>query len=356
MINKTWRVALFLSVFSFFCAQEIFAQVTARAAANESAQKETIAEAIEYLHGVISAMSDGAEKRSLYYFLGSLQEQAALYEDARASYVAAAAIGAGDAHGMPKRSSEQLVLDAVRTSLSCGDWQTADLYLNSAVRNSADDAVQAYVKLYSVWSLLCRADSRNALEEPLALLRAYSSISNMEIVRPQVLFTLWYLTGEQSWSGSLKKRYPASLETGIVNGTVRLLPAPFWYFVPHNEITVDDTDGGEEIVSIAGDGKTGSASGAVAGSAANGNVKGSGSAASSGATVGGAVKLQLGLFRDKANADALVKRVGERGFSGYITTETRSSGTTYYIVLVDDSDGSVADKLRSAGFECYRYE
>lgn len=334
----------FLFAFSFFCASvsvPVFAQtVTARFAANESAKKETVAESIEYLQKTLSEMPNGAEKRSLFYFLGALQEQSALYDDARSSYVAAAAIGAGDAPGMAKRSSEQLVLDAVRCSLSSGDWQTADSYLNSAVRNSTNGAIQSYIKLYSVWSMLCRADSRSALEEPLALLSAYSSLSNMEAVRPQVLFTLWYLTGEQSWANDLKKRYPTALETGIVNGTVRLLPAPFWFFVPHNEIVSGESEAVGEIVSIAGDGKSNSSSGTASGSAAS----------------GGLTRMQLGLFRERANADAMIKRVGDKGFSAYLTTETRSSGTTYYIVLVNDPDGSVATKLRSAGFECYAYD
>lgn len=333
---------IFVFVFLFlFCSLGMVAQVmSAKSAVNEAAKKESVAESISYLTQVLANMPNGSERRSLYYFLGATQEQLGLFDDARGSYAAAASIAAGDAPGMEKRSNEQLVLDAVRCALSCGDFTTADAYLNSAVRNSADETVQSYIKLYSVWSLLCRANDRSSLEEPIALLNVYSSISNMESVRAQVLFTLWYLTGEQKWATALRTRYSNSFEAGIINGAVRLLPAPFWYFVPHNEILTEESDTKSEVVSIPGN------------ATRNSGEKSS----SADATASGGIKLQLGLFRDKANAEALVKRVGAKGFTAYITTEKRSSGTTYYIVLVNETNGSVADRLRSAGFECYRYD
>lgn len=340
MRKKLKIVVVFLFLF-LFCALGSVAQstVSAKSAVNEAAKKETVAESISYLTEVLSKMPNGAERRSLYYFLGATQEQLGLFDDARISYAAAASIAAGDAPGMEKRSNEQLVLDAVRCALSCGDFTTADAYLNSAVRNSSDETIQSYVKLYSVWSLLCRANDRDSLEEPIALLNVYSSISNMEPVRAQVLFTLWYLTGEQKWASALRTRYANSFETGIINGAVRLLPAPFWYFVPHNEILTEEIDSKPEVVSIPGN-----------------STQNSGDKSSAANSASGGIKLQLGLFRDKANADALVKRVGAKGFSAYITTEKRSSGTTYYIVLVNETNGSVGDRLRSAGFECYRYD
>lgn len=313
--------------------------ITARAAADKAATLDTVTDSITYLSTVIASMATPAEKRALYYFLGGLQEQAGFYDDASKSYAAAAGIGASSASGIQKRSSEQLVLDAVRCALSAGDFHTADLYLNSQVRNSEDIYVQSYVRLYDVWSKLCRAETTSSLEEPLALLRTYATLSTMETVRPQIFFTLWYLTGENTWASSLRNKYPSSLETGIVNGTVRLLPAPFWYFVPHSEITSSDND--SSVISVAG----------------NINETNAGASASSteSSPASEKVRLQLGLFREKANADSLVARVTQRGFKPYIITEKRESGTTYYIVLVDDTDGRVATKLRSAGFECYRY-
>ena len=72
----------------------------------------------------------------------------ALYDEAKNSYAAAAGIAAGDAAGMPKKSSEMLVIDAVRCALSAGDGDVALQFLNSAVRNSKDESIQAQIKLY----------------------------------------------------------------------------------------------------------------------------------------------------------------------------------------------------------------
>ena len=59
----------------------------------------------------------------------------------------------------------------------------------------------------------------------------------------------------------------------------------------------------------------------------------------------------MGLFREKANADSLVAALTDKGFKPYITTETRASGTTYYIVVIDEADKSLEDNLKTAGFE-----
>jgi len=315
--------------------------MTARAAADASAEKGTVQDSITFLNDTLKTITVPAEKRSLAVFLGSLEEQAALYDDAQAAYAAAAAIAAGDAPGMMKCSSEQLVLDAVRCALCTGDWQTADSYLNSAVRNSPDVTIQAYIRLYSLWSSLCRVEDNKGMDEPVALLKTYAGLPSMEAVKPQLFFTLWYITGEDSWADALKKTYPASLETGIVNGTVQLLPAPFWYFVPHQKARLSDDISAEDI--------------AVAEKTAAGSA-GSSCIQKNTVSQKEEKRLQLGLFRERSNAAAFVQTLKEKGFTAYITTEKRASGTTYFIVIIDeDKKESVAEKLRSAGFECYEY-
>ena len=48
-------------------------------------------------------------------------------------------------------------------------------------------------------------------------------------------------------------------------------------------------------------------------------------------------KQQLGLFKSKANADELIGKVRAKNFDAYAYSETRASGTTYYIVVVDEN-------------------
>ena len=325
-------------VFAVFLSLSLFAaEPTASFITKEAAKKDSVEESVTYLKTQISKMTVPAEKRSAYIFLASLQEQMALYDDAQKSYAAAAGIAAANAEGMPKKTNEQIVLDAVRCALSCGDSATADSYLNSAVRNSKNPDVQAYIKLYSQWSALCKADTVPEIQEPVVMLQAYLKVDSMNAVKPAVLLTLWYVTGDSSYSKQITKLYPKSIEASIVRGDAQLLPTPFWFFVPKS----GEAEQGTGSITMPEEPKQTAAEKAAAD--AEKPVK--------------FTKWQLGLFRTENNAKLLADEVKAKGFDSYITTETRASGTTYYIVLVrEDKTGNVADRLRSSGYDCYGVE
>ena len=324
----------------FICGSVFAAELTASFVTSEAAKKDSVEESVSYLKTQISKMSVAAEKRATYIFLASLQEQMALYDDAQKSYAQAAAIAAGDAEGMPKKTNEQIVLDAVRCALSSGDYATADSYLNSAVRNSKNATVQAYIKLYTQWSALCKADEVADIQEPVVMLQAYLKVDSMNAVKPAVLLTLWYVTGDASYSQQITKLYPKSIEASIVKGDAQLLPTPFWFFVPKSGEAEQGTGTFAEVETSKSD-------------------SGKGSENSAASTVAPAkfTKWQLGLFRTENNAKLLADEVKAKGFDAYITTEKRASGTTYFIVLVrEDKSGNVADRLRSSGYDCYGVE
>jgi len=314
------------------------AELKAKVVTTEAAKQENIDESIDYLKNQVSVMTVPAEKRAVYIFLASLQEQMAYYADAQKSYATAASIAAGDAENMPKKSNEQLVLDAVRCALSSGDSDTADRYLNSAVRNSKNDTIQAYIKLYSQWSTLCRAEKVEDLQEPVLMLQAYTKLDNMKSVQPAVYLTLWYITGEKSYAKEIKTKFPKSIECAIVNGDVQLLPTPFWFFVPKSGEAEQGTGSYTpetqtvETKVVANKSENKSASDKIS-------------------------KYQLGLFKTENNAKLLAEEVKGKGFQAYVTSEVRPSGTTYYIVLVnEDAKGNVAERLRSNGYDCYAVE
>ena len=320
---------------AFLCLSIYAAEPTAAFVTKEAAKKDSVEESVTYLKTQISKMTAAAEKRSAYIFLASLQEQMALYDDAQKSYAAAAGIAAGNAEGMPKKTNEQIVLDAVRCALSCGDSATADSYLNSAVRNSKNPEVQAYIKLYTQWSALCKADSVSDIQEPVVMLQAYLKVDSMKAVKSAVLLTLWYVTGDSTYASQITKLYPKSIEASIVRGDAQLLPTPFWFFVPKS----GEAEQGTGSFSMPEEPKPTATQTAAAEKPAK------------------FTKWQLGLFRTENNAKLLADEVKAKGFDSYITTETRASGTTYYIVLVrEDKTGNVADRLRSSGYDCYGVE
>lgn len=322
------------SLAAIFCAALAFGQNSAKEISQKALEYSSAGESVDYLKKMIPQQKEASQKRSLLAFLGSLQEQLGSYKDASDSYAKAAGISAPDAEGMQKKTSPQLVLDAVRCSLCSGDCATADSYLNSAVRNSQDATVQAYIKLYEVWSKLCKIQFNSELEESVALLKAYSEFSSMKAVQPSVLLTLWYVTGTESYGKRLRQEFPKSPEAAIVSGSVQMTPAPFWYFMPKkgNALEAAATNAAESqsIVIEKSDSEQSD----------EGDEK--------------VKKQQLGLFKNRDNAQNLCDRLKEKGFKPYITEETRPSGTTYYIVVVDENaQGNIGDQLRSAGFECY---
>ena len=334
-MKKTIFCVLVLIISSFISAS-LFAESKAKDIVKEASHKSSVNDSIAYIKTELPKLTVLSEKRAVYIFLAGIQEQLSLYEEAQKNYVAAAAISAGDAEGMPKKTNEQLVLDAVRCALCTGDSATADSYLNSAVRNSKNAEILSYVKLYTQWSALCRADSVQDLQEPLELLKAYLKIDSMKSVHPVILLTLWYVSGEDSYSDKIIKDFPLSTEAAIVKGDVQLLPTPFWFFVPKSGIaeqgsgTLSST---EEVSAVA-------TSPAKESPVADSQSKFS--------------KWQLGLFKTESNAKLLADELKSKGFAAYVTSEKRASGTTYYIVLVDEvKSGNVADSLRSAGYDCY---
>ena len=328
-MNKKLFLIVILSL--SFSTSLIFAEAKAKDIKAEAVRKSTVEESVSYVKDQIKNLTVASEKRAVYVFLASLQEQMSLYSDAQKNYATAAGIAAGDADGMPKKTNEQLVIDAVRCALCCGDWPTADSYLNSSVRNSKDAVILSYVKLYAQWSALCRAENVNDLNEPLELLKAYLKVDSMKSVHPVILLTLWYVTGQKSWAEQITKSFPSSTEAAIVKGDVQLLPTPFWFFVPKSGVAEQGTGTFADVSNVT-------------------------SESTPAATTTKNTKWQLGLFKTESNAKLLCEEVQKKGFDAYTISETRASGTTYYIVLVKDDGTGTADKLRSAGYDCYPVE
>lgn len=326
------RFFSFAGMMFILCAAA-FCELTAAEVMDNATYEDNARKAVTYIQDSLKKITVSSEKRSLYAFLGSLQEQLLMYREAASSYATAAGISAVDAAGMPKKTAEQLVLDAIRCSLCYGDTVTCDSYLNSAVRDSREPLIQAYVKLYDVWNDLCKMQDTARIDEQISLLRAYSNMESMKPVWPSVLLTLWYITGEGTYESSIKSLYPSSPEAAIVQGKVQMLPAPFWFFMPKKGNAIADAvENAVESQKVSVEKDT------VETTVDSGAIK----------------KQQIGLFRSRENAQNLCNKLKDKGFTGYIITETKPSGNVYYLVVVDEnSQGTMGNQLRSAGFECY---
>lgn len=335
-----------ISVLFLFCSIvcAYSQEKTAKSVVDLALKEDTPNDAVVLIQNEIKNITVLAEKRSLYAFLGSLQETLSMFDDARQSYAAAAGIGAKDAEGMKKKSSEELVIDAVRCALSGGQADLAVQYLNSSVRNSKNEKIQAQIKLYEQWAALSKAETVKETEEAITFLKVYSTLPSMNTVKKSILLTLWYMTDSKDYASALVTEFPNSLEAGIVLGKVMVTPAPFWYFVPREKVaqhieTAPVKIKQETVAETAKPKEEAKTETETVEKTEKYEV---------------AKKLQLGLFRDKVNAQSYAEKVTKKGFKPYIQEEKRASGTIYYIVVVDEnSQGTMGTELKTAGFESY---
>lgn len=340
----------FLTITIFSLNFQIFSQEkTARQIADESISKGSPENAVNFLIQEITKIENPSDKRSLYAFLASIQESLSKYSEASKTFAKACAIGGGNADGFSKKTNEELVLDAVRCALCAGDWETANSYLNSSVRNSKNPEILAKIKLYEQWAVLCKAETPEDIDEPIAMLDAYKNLDSMKSVKPSILLTLWHLTGNAEYSSALKKEFPSSIETEIVNGRAALLPSPFWYFTPRKNFQIP-AEKTETTENSSAETKNASPQISKTDSISEEN------SVQQNAESSDSVKLQLGLFREKSNAQKFCDSVTQKGFKPFIIEEKRSSGTTYYAVLIEQNgDEELSLKLKTSGFENYRY-
>lgn len=166
------------------------------------------------------------DSRLLYTLAAQIYEEIGFYNEAQKLYSVAASV---DLAATTENAS--LSLNAVRCALSRGDYLTADILLNSVPKGNLSEDEMARGKLYGVWQWFCKIETVDDIHEPLVILKSYVDLPSMKSVKPQVLLTLWHITGEIEYSDKLKKIYPNSPETAIVENKAKLLPAPFWFFI-----------------------------------------------------------------------------------------------------------------------------
>lgn len=360
--------------------------------------EDSVTAKMDELKKTAQTASTAEQKVTAYSQLASLQEQLGFYTDAKnswslaANYSAAVKVSQGNASS----AAEAPLLGAVRCALSTGDTASADYIMSTAFLQEVSAETQAYVKLYAVWSWLCKVETIEELAQPVAVLQNALLQSSMQTVKPVVLLTLWYLTGDQTYAAQIHDSFAGSPEDAVANGGAIIMPAPFWYFVPAarpeqaasreatavysgstasspaagSTTTASSTTGSANAAkTTAESGSTAVATNAAKTTAESGSTavatdsRSTGAATASGTTgtTGAAsadsskvVYQQLGFFRDKANAQSLVDRVAKSGFKAEIREEKRASGTMYYAVVVpENADETIGQQLKNAGYECY---
>lgn len=226
--------AVFTLCTALIIAPAFGADLSAYVKVNDGIVETSATETVQTLKDRYSASTSTKEKLEILTLLAPLQEQLGLYQDAQTNYSIAANLSASirASSGESAVADETLLLGAVRCALSCGDTPSADYILSTAFSTPTSTETQAYKILYAVWSWLCKSEDGVVPAQPIAVLKQSIQQSSMKTVKPIMLLTLWYVTGDNTYSAQLEKEYPQSMECAVVKGNASLMPVPFWYFVP----------------------------------------------------------------------------------------------------------------------------
>lgn len=301
--------------------QEVFAQ-------------KTDAEVRRFFEEKVSTLPNVQARIQALTLLAGYEHLRDNYHYAVAYYQQAAALE------VTERKAE-LLLDAVREALCGCDYDTAHRLLSDTAAFITTDMNNQYYRraaVYTIWLLL----AENRTDKALSLITAYIQNEAFKEYHPALLFTLWWVTGHENIQQKLSTQYPSSIEAAAVNGNVTVHPSSFWYLMPKSssfqteneeQTALQPTaDWQQEAVQTTKSVKDSSAD--------KMRTK--------------PLYYQLGFYKTKRYAQAMVADLQKKHFTPEIKEEIRPSGTLYFVVLVkENADSTMGLLLKNAGYEAF---
>ena len=246
-----------------------------------------------------------------------------------------------------------LLLDAVRVLLCGGSMDSARSLLSeiaAALPVSDEDPYYRRAAVYDTWRLL----AEDRADRAVPLITAYTKKKAFSEYHPALLFTLWWVNGDEDAKQRLLKEYPAGMEAAAVNGTVTVQPSTFWYLMPRSGLAQEPAAGstGSKTSAPSEATKTSGQSSAASKTEAASTQSSKTSAGSE--TQAKPSYYQLGFYKTKKYAEALAADLQKKHFTPIIKEETRPSGTVYFAVLVkENAAGDMGLRLKDAGYEAF---
>ena len=252
-----------------------------------------------------------------------------------------------------------LLLDAVRVLLCGGSMDSARSLLSeiaAALPVSDEDPYYRRAAVYDTWRLL----AEDRADRAVPLITAYTKKKAFSEYHPALLFTLWWVNGDEDAKQRLLKEYPAGMEAAAVNGTVTVQPSTFWYLMPRSGLAQKPA-AGNTASKTSTVSKTGTPSEATktslqssAASKAEATPAQSSKTAAGSETQAKPSYYQLGFYKTKKYAEALATDLQKKHFTPIIKEEMRPSGTVYFAVLVkENAAGDMGLRLKDAGYEAF---
>ena len=351
---KKFSVAFIIIVglMMIYAGSVVFADAALQPAVQSLAQKafalKTDADIRQFFEKHLATLPNATAKVQALTLLAEYEQHNGHYSNAAACYRQAAEIDTTD-------GKTALLLDAVRALLCGGSLDSArSLLTEIAATLPASDENQYYRRaaVYDTWRLL--AEDRADRATPL--ITAYTKKKAFSEYHPALLFTLWWVNGDEHAKQRLLKEYPSGMEAAAVNGTVTVQPSAFWYLMPRSGLA-QKTAAGSQTPQAGTSAET-----AKAAPVPQQNNASSQSAAAPQPAKDNPVHTsqakpsyyQLGFYKTKKYAEALAADLQKKHFTPIIQEETRPSGTVYFAVLVkENTAGDMGLRLKDAGYEAF---
>jgi hypothetical protein len=236
------------------------------------------------------------------------------------------------AYALHGRRDERALLESARCLLAIGEAAPAERLVQSLLLSGGDAAVVRELRLLGAQIAAFRHGSLEALEEILQDLSP-----EMRSFHPAALFTLHRVSGAEIYRERLLRDHASSPEAQILRERVSLYPAAHWFLYPGMEDTLLSPQGPEAGASAAALPEASALSGADA---------------LAEESLPEAIALQVGLYHEEANAQAMVERLAAAGLKGEVV---RRPVNGYWAVLVPPGSdlGRTIIQLKDQGIEAF---
>ena len=217
------RLSVAIIIFSF--VSNSFAQQIMSEKIINTIENNSIEESVDILKSLsVNPAISKSEQLSASIASAQLLEEKGDFLDACQYYTNASAL-----EGTNTVKGQNLLLDAVRCTLSVADVSRGDFLLSTAMSNPQSNEIRSRANLYAIWSWILKSQTKEELQGPISVLETYVTLDTMIEFRPTILLMLSYFTADSKWEKQLRSEFPMSSETLIVSGENKLLPSPFWY-------------------------------------------------------------------------------------------------------------------------------
>ncbi|GHV60600.1 hypothetical protein AGMMS49587_02450 [Spirochaetia bacterium] len=237
-----------------------------------------------------------------------------------------------------------------------GEWEKAESAVKTVLLTGWDKQTLLRARLLALQIGAFRSGQSAGNADGVAALGVLLDESDYGEFKASICYTLWKITGADTWKTRLITEFPRSPEARIAagSGEISATPTAMWLLIPGREsiATAPAAAPSAPAVPVATV-PSASAAAPVAAPVAPAPSAATAPAAAGTGAANGAV-LQTGLFGREANAQVMAERLKKAGFTPAISRRS-VNGADYWVVSVpagSDINATIL-RLKNAGVESF---